>query len=292
VKIVTQDNDYEELKEKVKKFRRAESISESITLIWFFIIVLPPIVAAIVSFLLNFVLPSVAFYLLMGVGFVLGLLVFRWKNRQLELYRVESAEWLNYYVYPAATNLQRYLFKKNATPSMKETYRKKAIKNLNELATAIRIRWTVGNFRLAKDAVGTSVSDLLNSLDFWVIPTLEEEGRKKDEEKIKRVEAFATSLYWLSKHLDLKELIEINSRCRGNYTIPSAEEKKGLWQITKSSRNVKWIVPTAVVIVAFIVSVYYLTAFERWSIVDACTAAGAFYGIILAAVTLFRRGKD
>jgi len=278
--MIPEDKDYADLKVKVKKYLRVESVSDNGWIISLFLLFFPVMAVLVVSAMLNFTLdPSVSLSLV-GLGFVLIYLVVRWRNKQLGQYQVDSREWLNYYAYPACTNLQKYLFKDEA-PGMKEDFRKNAIKSLKELADAIARRWTVGDFSLVKDAVGTAVSDLTDILNLWAIPTLE----KEDEKKMMNLDSFVTSLYWLSKTLSLEELKNINSRFKRNI-VPSKKKEKGLWDKFKPYKRLA--VPVAVIVLIYAASVYYLMTSWKWDITASSTAVGTPVLVILAVIALFR----
>lgn len=284
---IDEDKEYADLKARVKKYQKAENVSDNIMIISLFLLFLPVIVGVVISAMLSYTLNMYLGYSLFGFGFALIYLVVRWKERELERYSVDSAEWLYLSIYPVYTNMEKYLRKKNVPPGEKEDYRKKAIKSLRELPDSLETRWTVGSFRLAKDAVGTTVSDLIDSLRIWAIPTLE----KENKEQMKYVDSFVTSLYWLSKMLNLEELKNINSRYKKNVD-DSEKKEKGLWDKIKSHKNARWLVPVAVIILLYLALLYHLMTFWKLDFTGSSAGIAALFAVIFAAIKLFKEKKD
>jgi hypothetical protein len=287
--VIPEDKAFSDLEEKVKKYLKWEGVLDSFVLYFLFCLALPFFAGLLILTLLGIEITNYIALVLFSLGMGLTIGVFGLASRRMKEYPVGSDEWLHYYSYPLYSNLEKYL--NEGTEGWKKDYMKRAIESAEELVSMVERRWTVGKFKLAKEMVGTSVSDLVENLHFRLIPTLKakNEDQIEKEVQIKKANSFAYNLYMLSLRLNMVDLVTINSNMQKSFDKKVLKEGTLNWFLGKmKNKYARQIVPVVVVTVAYVLSYVILTTYFGRTTLEANGISAGILGVILAAIVVFR----
>lgn len=168
-------------------------------------------------------------YIILTPLILVGLLwsfLARWVNKRKSKYEIRDDEYVGYYSFFIRNPLER---SKGAKQSVKEDYYKEAIKIAKKFLKIVKERWTIGKFKLSREAFAEPLKNFISGFQFRVIPSL----KRRDEKETEIIIAATNYLENHSKNFQLENIITFNDMISQlpdeRQNIKSYFKKMGNW---------------------------------------------------------------
>lgn len=194
---------YNKLKPREKKYQKYARPRNLIGKSAFWVFAL--IIVALSSIESIFEIPT-QFY--MGAALLSWLIFYYLSTRLLDkkanIYRLNPDEQALFHTCSILENLENYFDSKNS--ELRKEYKKNILDSSEELLLTIENNWTLGNFKLAREHFGGSISKLKENIRNRVIPHIKEE----DESVLKGIETVMYNFAQLLRNPSVGDLNHIN----------------------------------------------------------------------------------